>query len=165
MARAGLRSKVPGGTRGYFRFRAATLFSGIAILVAVVGGTVAATGAERHDIAPAYFYQRALSAELVIKDAMASGKTQRVLTVYNSLFDEYDVLARGGVGGLTGPCYDTMKTLVLVALQTFSYMDGQSAGAKGAASVQDAVDKYRGKKALCEKEPGIGTQVPMPRIE
>ena len=165
MVRAGLRSNIPGVTRGYFRFRAATLFPGMAILVAVIGGTIGVVRAEQRDIAPAYFYQRALAAEQVIKDATASGKTQRVLTVYNSLFDEYDVLARSGVGGLTGPCYDTMKALVLVALQTFGYMDGQSAGAKGVASVQDAIDKYRGEKALCEKEPGIGTQVPMPRIE
>ncbi|ABS65609.1 hypothetical protein Xaut_0351 [Xanthobacter versatilis] len=100
-----------------------------------------------------YYYDRALTAEMVLLDAIRANKPRRILTLYNALVDEIDILAGPRVSSdSSGMCAFLMHALAAVTLTTYGHMERR---AQSTAMANGAWTKYREVVSRCERQPGV----------
>lgn len=100
-----------------------------------------------------YHYDRAITAEMVLLDAIQNNKPRRLLTLHNALLDEFDVLRGKAVvdeGGIF--CGGLIVSLAVVALAAHEHVDNRTSPTSMANS---AWINYRQQMARCEQRPDV----------
>lgn len=130
--------------------RAATVLIGAAAGAFIVSSA----GADQpRRLTAQYHYDRAITAEMVLLDAIKTNKPGRLMTLHLALLDEFDVL-RGKVvadeGGIF--CTGLIASLAAVALLAHEHLDKRTSPTSMA---NGAWMNYRRSMAQCEKQPGV----------
>ena len=100
-----------------------------------------------------YHYDRAITVEMVLLDAIQNNKPRRLLTLHNALLDEFDVLRGKAVVDEGGTfCAGLTVSLAVVALAAHEHVDKRTSPTSMANS---AWINYRQQMARCEQRPDV----------
>lgn len=150
-----IEAKSPGVGRGSDlprgRWRGSAARGALSLLAgALLVSPVAAEGPRR--LTAQYYYDRAITVEMVLLDAIRSNKPRRLLTLHNALLDEFDVLRGKAVVEEGGVCAHLIPALAVVAVTAHDHVERRT---EPSSMANSAWMNYRRSMVQCERQPGV----------